>query len=244
MVDMKQLLESTDYVMLEQQRQWTEGEIPVMTATITAPQFGQGAKNRISRRLDRYYRQCTRSFLSYCNRYLYPQALIEFKSACQAGAPLPHAHANLQFTVACNQEHVFSLYADCTEWAGTRNALTLRRADTWDLTTGAPISARECFPKGARVRRLCLKAAREHCARQSAAGLSVYADDLSLRLRRHLNLRNFYLSEEGFHFFYQPYAIAPAVEGCPTFFLPFSSETGPFWPVNHGFPCKTEKAIV
>ena len=232
MADVKQSLEAADYVMQEQQRQWTEGDIPVMTATITIPQFGKGAKDRVSRRLERYYRQCARSFLSYCNRYLYPKALADFNGACQTGAPLPCAQASLRFTVTCNREHVFSLYADCTEWAGTRSALTLRRADTWDLTTGLPIAARECFPRSTHVRRLCLAAAREHCAQQLDAGISVYVENLSFRLRRHLNLRNFYLSEEGFHFFYQSCTIAPAFEGCPTFFLPFSSETGPIWPVN------------
>lgn len=241
---MKQILESVVYELEEKQRQWTADGIPVLTAEFSVPQCAKGQTDRISRRLNRYYRQCARSFLSYCNRFLYPQALAEFQQACQTGAPLPHAHARLTSHVTCNQKHVFSLYTDCTEWIGTPGAVTLRRGDAWNLVTGYPITARECFPRGTRLRRLCLNTAREHCARQSADGLAIYADDLSLRLRRHLNLHNFYLSDEGFHFFYQMYAIAPAIEGTPTFFLPFSAQTGPIWPVSYGLTCKTEQAIV
>ncbi len=55
-------------------------------------------------------------------------------------------------------------YSDCTEWAGTPEA---RRcgADTWNLETGYPITASECFPRGTRVRALP-GSSREQCRRQ------------------------------------------------------------------------------
>lgn len=227
---MKTALQSADYTIQEEQRQWGPGGGPVMTAEIAVPRFGRDSADRISRRLNRYYRQCVRAFLFYCSHTLYPQALAECSRANPAGTALPRARAALRCTVTCNQDRILSLYTDCTEWAGTSRSLTLRRADTWNLAEGMPVTAHDCFPKGTKIRRLCLSAAQDHCARQHAAGVSVYAGDLSLRLRRHLNLRNFYLSPEGFYFFYQPYAIAPAPEGCPTFFLPFSADPGPIWP--------------
>ena len=229
---MNQFPEHINFTLQERQHQWTAGEIPVMNAAMTLPVFETEQKSRITGRLNRYYRQCARSFLSYCSHYLYPQALAEFNSALQTGAPFSAAEAKLCCTVTCNQDHILSLYTDCTEHAATRSALTLRRSDTWDLTSGAPVSAQECFPKGTHIRKVCLAAAAEHCAGQAAAGTAVYAKDLRHRLRRHLNLRNFYLSDAGFYFFYQPYAIAPAFEGCPTFFLPFSAKTGPILPAN------------
>lgn len=230
MLQMKTVLETADYTMQEEQRQWASGDISVMTADIAVPRFGREDADRVSRRLNRYYCQCVGAFLSYCSHTLYPQALAEYSRADPASAAPPRARASLRCTVTCNQDRILSLYTDCTEWAGTSRSLTLRRADTWNLAEGMPVTAHDCFPGGTKIRRLCLSAAQDHCARQHAAGLSVYAGDLSLRLRRHLNLRNFYLSPEGFHFFYQPYAIAPASEGCPTFLLPFSADPGPIWP--------------
>ena len=232
----KSRLESVNLTMQEVRRQWCcADEVPVLCASLAVPQCGKLQTGAVARRLDRYYRQCMRAFLSYCQRYLYPQALSAFDRARQISAPLPCAEARLECTVTCNQDGVLSLYLDCTEWAGTPEALTLRRADTWDLSTGAPICARDCFPPGVRPRRRCLDAARAQCAAQESAGKAVYTGHLSARLRRYLNLRNFYLSERGFHFFYQPCCIAPASAGCPAFFLPFSNETGPIWPLN---PCQ------
>lgn len=228
---MKYLSESAPFTLEETERVWTAEEIPVLTATLSIPQWPKGTKNRAILRLNRYYRQCAQSFLAYCNRFLYPQALADFQQACETGTPLNCGKARLNCCVTCTAENILSLYLDCTEWAGTAHAATLRRGDTWDLSSGSPVSARDCFPRGAQIRKRCLEAAREVCARQAAEGLCVYAPDLSLRLRRYLNLRNFYLSEEGFHFFYQMYAIAPAIEGVPTFFLPFSQEAGPHWPI-------------
>lgn len=135
--------------------------------------------------------------------------------------------------MTCNERGVLSLYSDCTEWAGTPEALTLRRADTWNLETGYPITASECFRRGTRVRALCLAAAREQCRRQQESSLAVYHPDFSRRLRRNLNLRNFYLSEKGFHFFYQPWAIAPGFEGCPPSCCPFPTAK-PMQPARSG----------
>ena len=242
----KAISDTIELIVQEEQRQWTCAEIPVLQAGICVPQCQSGMRSRAMRRFNRYYRQCARSFLSYCGRWLYPEALAAFEHARDESAPLPCAQANLTCTVTCNERGVLSLYSDCTEWAGTPEALTLRRADTWNLETGYPITASECFPRGTRVRALCLTAAREQCRRQQESSLAVYHPDFSRRLRRNLNLRNFYLSEKGFHFFYQPWAIAPGFEGCPTFLLPFSdSETdaaGPLWPA--GNPCNAEKSIV
>ena len=171
----KSIIEAVSFTMQEEERQWFADEIPVLRAELSTPQCSRLQSGRVSRRLNRYYRQCARAFLAYCSHYLYPQALNAFEQARQAGAPLPCAAAQLHCTVTCNQNQVLSLYIDCTEWVGTRDALTLRR---------------------------------------------------------YFNGRNFYLSDGGLHFFYQPCCIAPALEGCPTFFLPFSPENGPLWPLN------------
>ena len=40
-------------------------------------------------------------------------------------------------------------------------------------------------------------------------------------LRRHFNPQNYYLTAEGLVFFFPMYAIAPSVEGIPTFLFPY-----------------------
>lgn len=227
---MKHPLDLSVFTMQEEEKQWASEKIPILCATLSLPQWPKTPRSRIARRLNRYYGQYQHSFLSYCAHYLYPQALAEFQYAQENSLPLPCAQAALRCTVAYNQDQLLSLYLDCTEWIGTAQALTLRRADTWELVHGTQLSAQDCFPKKSNIRQQCLKTALSQCRQQAKEGRSIYAPHLAFRLRRHLNLRNFYLTAEGFHFFYQPYTIAPAFEGCPTFLLPFSEEDGPKLP--------------
>lgn len=227
----------------ETTRRWTAEEIPVLEAAITLPHFAPGDAPRAAARLNRYYAQCLRAFVSYCNRELYPSALADWEAARRRGAPLPCARASLTCTVACHTGSLLSLYLDCTEWTRSPEALTLRRADVWDLRCGTPIRAQDCFPPGARLRKRFLEAARSQYAQRRTAGMVRSVPHWQCRLRRYLNPRNFYLGEDGLYFFYQPYTIAASGMECPTFFLPFSAETGPFPPPDCS-SCQTEKSVV
>ena len=50
-------------------------------------------------------------------------------------------------------------------------------------------------------------------------------------LRRALNTRNFYLTDEGLCFYYPLCAVAGAKEGIVTFTMPYDAENGPFLPL-------------
>ena len=215
----------------ERTQTWTEDDLPVLKAILSVPVWKSAAPHTAARRMDHYYRRCSRAFLHYCSIMLLPTARAQFLQAGERGAPLPCAVARMDCHITLQTPALLSLYLDCTEWAGTPQALTLRRSDTWDVRTGYPIAAQDCFPHGVSLRQRCLAAAREKCSRQSEADMAVYADHLSGRLRRNLNLRNFYLEKDGFRFFYQSCTIAPPYAGCPSFALPFSEEKGPFLPI-------------
>ena len=70
-------------------------------------------------------------------------------------------------------------------------------------------------------RRQLLELAARQIQRQEQAGTARYRPDWRRQLRRRFNPQNYYLTEEGLAFFYPMYAIAPAVEGLPTFLLPY-----------------------
>lgn len=227
----KPLSDKAEYTLHENEKQWFVSEIPVLKATISIPQCISNKPTSAQRRLNRYYRQCSRSFLSYCNRYLYPKAAADFESCSKAGIPFICPEATYISTISCAKDQVLSVYTDCAEYFSAAKELIVRYSDTWDLAKGRPISAKECFPRNTKFKKLCMAAALEHCAVQASTGLCIYLDHLPMRLKRYFNPRNFYLSDTGFHFFYQPYSIAPPSEGFPTFCLPFSEEEGPVWPV-------------
>ena len=227
----KPTTENINYTLSEAKKQWFVSEIPVLQAVISIPQCTSKKPTSIEKRLNRYYQQCSRSFLSYCERYLYPKAAAEFKNCVSSGIPFALPEAAYTSNISCTENQILSAYTDCTERFSAAQELIVRYSDTWDLRAGRPISAKECFPHSTKLKKLCTESALKHCQTQISAGLCVYLDHLPMRLKRYFNPRNFYLSDTGFHFFYQPYSIAPASEGFPTFCLPFSDESGPVWPV-------------
>lgn len=58
-------------------------------------------------------------------------------------------------------------------------------------------------------------------------GTAAYYPDYGALLRRAFSNRSFYLADDGLHWFYPMYSVAPAAEGIPDFSLPYG-EAGPF----------------
>lgn len=217
-------MESLEIAQRTAQREWTVDGIPVLTAELNLPQpVGEG---RGLRRLCRYYEQFGRSYLRYCERFLFPQAAEAYRDALSASAPLPACTASLTHRITWNGDGVLSLFTDSCESCGTR-PLRVRRGDTWDLNTFLPVSLADCFPPRCNYR----KRVQDHAAgcieTQLAAQTSVYREDWRRALRRGFNRENFYLSSEGLCIFYQMFVLAPPMEGIPVFCLPYG-EDGPF----------------
>lgn len=219
---MKQHLTQLQLDRFTAEREWTVDEIPVLSAVISLPQPTDTA-NRTARRIHRYYQLQGRSFFSYCENWLLPQAEEEYRLALESSRPLPHFHAELTYQVTLNQDGFLSLYTQSREPSPGKRDLLQRRGDTWDLTAGYPVPLKDFFPRGSRWKRTLLSAAEAEILRQEAAGVSSYHDSWKQKLRRHFNPHNYYFTETGLCWFYPMYAIGPAAEGIPVFSLPYSS---------------------
>ena len=198
------------------EREWTVEGIPVLTAAVELPQ-PQGA-DAVSRRIRRYYQSQCNAFLRYCERWLFPQAEVEYRTALAASAPLPCFRAELGYRVTYNSGGVWSLYTQSREVTG--HTLLTRRGDTWDLAAGYPVPLSAFFPARSLWRRQLLALAAEDIQRQERAGIARYDPEWRKKLRR-FNSRNYYLTEEGLTYFFPMYAIAPAAEAIPAFTLPY-----------------------
>lgn len=223
------------------EREWTVDGIPVLTASLCLPK-PVPVTGSIARRIDRYYRLYCRSYLRYCEHWLFPKAAEDYRCALQGSAPLPQYTATLTYHVTCNENGFFSLYTDARECCGGRTEL-LRRGDTWDLLSGYPASLSAFFSRPASCKKKLFVCAAAEITRQQSAGLSLYHEGWRQELRHHFSSENFYLTPQGLVFFYQMYAIAPAAEGIPVFCLPFG-EGGCRLPEEHlpgAFPAEGHK---
>lgn len=202
------------------EREWTVDGIPVLSACVCVPQ-PVPAMDRVSRRIWRYYQLQCRSFLRYCEGWLLPQAAEEYRAALESSTPLPQFQATLNYRVTYNEGGLWSLYTQSREVTLPGRTLMQRWGDTWDLRTGYPVSIGEFFPRRCGWKRQLTALAAAEITRQEEAGIARYRENWKRLLRRRFNARSFYLTDEGLTFFYPMYAIAPAVEGIPSFTVPF-----------------------
>ncbi|MCI2057711.1 MAG: RsiV family protein [Oscillibacter sp.] len=213
------------------EREWTVDGIPVLTAKLFLPRPAERC-GRTARRIDRFYQLQGKSYLRYCEGWLFPQAAAEFRQALAGSGVLPCHRAELTYCVTCSECGVWSVRTQMLETAGARRTL-MQRGDTWNLFTGWPIPLADCFPRHFPIRRTLLKTAEEDIRRQESSGTAAYHEAWRQELRRTYNRENFYLAPDGLRFFWQMNAVAPSAEGVPTFSLPFS-DGGCRWPVPAG----------
>lgn len=211
---------------LHEEREWSSDGIVVLTAEVTLPRCG--GRSRAARRFDRYYRRCASAYLAYCDAELAPRAEAAMRAAMEHSAPWERPRAALDYTVTLESAGLLSLYTEGRE-EHLAPRLTLRRAETWDMSAGLLAEAADFFPHGTPLRRLLAARAREMAASESAAFSAAYYPSCRVMLRRALNLRNFYLTPDAFHWFYPMYTVAPASKGIPDFSLPLG-DAGFFLP--------------
>lgn len=201
---------------------YCEDGFPLLTADAQLPQIaGRGA-----RRFHRYYDTCAAAFESWCRHKIFPQAQLLYHQALRNALPPPQWHAALQTVITFHEGNLLSLYTEAT-LIGTPQRVVIRRADTWDLRRALPVTVAECFPARAPWRSFLLQQAAQQIEQQEAQGIAAYDPLWSKKLRRYLRPQQFYLTQEGLCFFFSMHTIAPAVEGIPTFCLPYCRETGP-----------------
>ena len=217
---MKEPLTQLHTEAMTAERTWTVEEIPVLTAAVSLPEPVPAA-DPISRRIRRYYQLQCRSFLRYCETYLLPLAAEEYRAALAASQPLPRLHAELTYQITYNEGGLWSLFTQSREQGPGGQAALLRRGDTWDLASGYPVALSSLFPRRSGWKRRLLAAAEAQALQREEASVSQYHEGVRRLLRRHFNSQNFYLTAEGLVLFYPMYAIAPAMEGIPTFLVPW-----------------------
>lgn len=202
------------------EREWTIEGIPVLTAAVSVPEPVPALDN-ISRRIRRFYQLQCRSYLRYCEKWLFPQAETEYRAALAVSAPLPCFRATLEYHVTWQEAGLLSLYTQSREATLPGRTLLTRRGDTWDLAAGYPVPLSDFFPARSPWKRQLADWVAEDIRRQEAAGISQYQEHRPQVLRRRFNPQNYYLTGDGLTVFFPMYAIAPSTEGIPAFTIPY-----------------------
>ena len=204
---------------METERVWNAEGVPVLQARSSLPQ--PPPSERQWRKIRAFYRLQNRAFFRRCQAELRPWAEREYRIARENSAPPPCFQAELTFQETYRAGRIWSLYTELREDTEPGPPWRRRWGDAWDLATGYPVALSDFFPPRSQWKRKLLAIAAEEIERQERRGLSRYHPDWRRRLRRFLNPRNYYLTPEGLTFFFPLYALAPPIEGIPSFLCPW-----------------------
>ena len=206
-----------------QERTWDADGIPVLHAAIALP--NPEGTDKASRRIRKFYRLQARAFLRYCEHFLLPRARTAWSAAAETGAPLPLWDAELTYCVTYDRDGLWSLYTQSREV--TDELLLIRRGDTWDLSEAAPVPLERFFRRRWMWRRIFYNAACGDLERRERSGAIRLREDWRRNLKKSLNARNYYLTEEGITFFLPMYSVSDSTGGIPTFTIPWREGTVP-----------------
>ena len=165
---MKNCIRQLEIETFSAEREWDVEGIPVLHADISLP-CPVSPDSRIQRRIDRFYRLQSRSYLRYCEHWLLPKAAADCRQALADSAPLPQYTARLTYQITCNEGGILSLFTDSREFTGGP-PLVLRRGDTWDLATGCPVALPDFFPPRSGWKKNLLLHAEAEIRRQEELG--------------------------------------------------------------------------
>lgn len=190
-------------------RTFKDGETVLLTVKAGWPQLegdSIGAK-----RINRY---CDALARRWQKRWEGP--LLKAAKAA-AGPDTPPWSAGMDFTVTLFREDLFSFYLDIWEDVGLPRPRRLRLGETWRLPEGVPLTLKEVLSPGRRWRRTVLTEVRRQIEARLESGESLFRADWPRLAVSRFSPQRFYCTEAGPSLFYPVDAIAPSLEGFPTF---------------------------
>ncbi len=191
---------------------------PVLNYAVSLPQIVR--QGRCGRRISQHYRFLRRRVDFMVRHPLFRLAEKHWKLCQSGGAPFVPYLLEMDYTASRNDGEFLSLHYDRYMTIDGQRRCVLRGADTWSLTTGAPVSCAHFFPGRERPNRFVLDEILNIARARTAMGTALFYEDLKKNFKRHFNVERFYLTDDGLSFFFQPGTIAPGEQGVPVFTIP------------------------
>lgn len=191
-----------------------EGE-RVLTLSIRRPEPSD--KTRADRRVGRYYERLAEAWRARWETVVYPRACQALQQARSQSRVFVPWSASLDFCVTLERDTVLSLYLDAVEAGPAPRPMTVRSGDTWDLTTGTPLTLAPFLPRCTHPRRILAADLQRQAAERLAGGESLFFEDAPARVPAVFSPRRFYLTQAGPAAFFPMCSLGPAAEGIPEF---------------------------
>lgn len=193
----------------------SHGGIPAVRAEITVPCFTGGSRVSTSR-INRFYRRLADKYRADIRRKMLPAAARVLDGMENPEAFVPFS-VTAEYTVADLTEDLLSVFVDVTEKTGEGRGVVSRRADTWSVLSGLPVTLEELFDRRVKVKKECLRLIDEQISDALSNRTCEYFTNYRKLIRRRFDKEAFFVKDGEVIVFYGQDVIAPRYEGFPLF---------------------------
>lgn len=162
------------------------------------------------------YDHVARRFYMFASRKMYTDAIQTYRDAKKNGFPFHPSEAVMTYEVPFNHGGLLSIQYDQYTYTGGAHGNTIRHADTWRVWDARNLTLNEFF-YNAGYRNIIFRS----IFAQIQQHPENYFEDYQKNVFQYYDPRNFYLTPQGFAFFFQLYTIAPYATGIPVFIVPY-----------------------
>jgi hypothetical protein len=159
--------------------------------------------------------------MKYCEKILYKNAVIQFNSQKNdSNDKFKPFGAVITFETTYNRQDYLCIYLDINIYAGKGRGNAVRKTHIWEYTGGV-LAIPERFIKF--TKSLKIKICEYICnimTRQIENGEEYYSKCDLVSVYKYLNLKNFYLNDKGYSFFFPQNTVAPHESGIVSVVVP------------------------
>lgn len=126
-----------------------------------------------------------------------------------------------EMSVMYENRGFLSVFFDTYEKLGDIVLKTMRHSDTWSLSIGKILPIGSFFESGYNFKQAILNEISCQIEAEIQDDGDKYFKDWQKILRSRLDLRNYYLADDGLVIYFQEYSISPKKSGLPSFLIPY-----------------------
>lgn len=197
--------------------------------SIAYPQVVMKSNPPVSSKISDFYRQTALNYYNYAMDKLYHTALDDYHERKNNRIPFHTYTAMMTYEVPLNLNGLLSITYDIYEFTGGAHGNTVKHADTWNMLSGNRLDLSDYFISPS-YKSIIFHNITAQISDQIAQGNNYYFDNYQTNVFKYFNENNYYLTPDGFAFFYPLYTIAPYVAGIVTFIVPYEKFDGYYTP--------------
>jgi len=196
--------------------------------------------DKTEKKINGFYDASVKNFINFCEKKLYKSAAAEYwaykntKNAERTEEKDETEETEIKendyifkpfgavvtFEVAYNKEDFLCIYLDMNIYAGKGRGNSVRKAHIWKISSGELLAPARFIKFTRQFKSKICRYIYETMENQVKKGEEYFIRTDMPSIYRYLNMKNFYLSENGYSFFFPQNTLVPAENGIVSFEIP------------------------